>query len=567
MPRLIRQAEKKQEITVSPLPLAASGDEVVFEVKASVPEKLVNKQYPYKIDLFYEYGENKRENVGTLNFQFGEFLYENKRPTIIKSFSLPYTPAKKTGKLLAQGRVTDAKTKGVQYTKTTTLTTGILTTPLSVVKNNEVLYIPNTYNPAENTKELLDFYFDNDLHELRDYVGSNLQTLDQYILDNVDAQEITVYGSQSPEEKDPELSATRATALKDYYQDKVEMLDYSGKEVTITTQPDNDFRQRLKTKVEHSALGKKQKAEVLAILASDNSIYTMAEDLQQTEAYNYLQKYIYPTLRSAHVEINYQRNQKPDYELYLLAQKIADQTADPAQLSAEELLYAATLTPLLTERRKLYEASVKLTDKWPAYFNLGVVYLEMADKEFRPDIKNKLLDQATQHLSYAGYRQPTAAVHYSLGSAYHVRGNKPKALESYNYAIRMGGDSDLLTRVFADKAALEIEMGLYDDAIASLKYAGDSYQTQMNLGLSYLLKENYEGAESFYLQALQHKPYDGRAHYFMAVKAARTKNDQLLSTHLRQAVRSDRNLLKEAVEDPEFRVYHGTRLFQEALLP
>ncbi|MFT2008797.1 tetratricopeptide repeat protein [Pontibacter sp. 13R65] len=566
LPYLIKYAEKKQEVRVQPMPLAASGDEVTFEIAVSVPQRLVNKNYPYKLDVYFEYGENKRENIGTLNFQFGEFLYENKKPTISKTLAFPYDPAKKEGRLMVQGRVLNAKTNEAQFGKTTQIASGISTTPLSVVKNNQVLYIPNAYHPDKDTAEVLEFFFEENQYRLRDYIGSNLRILDQYVLDNVEEQQLKVFGSQSPEEADADLAARRAAELQAYYLGKVEMLDYVGKEVSLTIQHEEDYAEQLADKVKQSALPKKQVAEVLAILQKGGTMAAQTEALKQTEAYSYLQKYIYPSLRSARVEINYKRSRKPDYQLYLLAKKIADGTVDPTQLSADELLYAATLTPLLKEKRKLYEASVKLTDKWPAYFNLGVVYLQMALKEYRVSVKHKLLDQAIQHLSYAGYRNPTASVHYSLASACHVRGNKPKALEAYNYAIRMGGPDTLLTRIFADKAALEIEMGLYDEAIASLRYAGDSYQTQMNMGLSYLLKDNYEGAEGYYKQALEHKPYDALAHYFLAVVGARSKNEQMLTTNLRQAVRSKQSLIKEAVEDLEFREYHGTRLFQDALL-
>ncbi|MDX5481807.1 MAG: hypothetical protein LPK07_08995, partial [Hymenobacteraceae bacterium] len=90
--RMVRQAEKHQEITVQPNPLAASGQQVNFELKAQVPEKLVREKQRYKIDVYYEYAGQQREDVGSLNFEFGEFIYENKKPTITKQFSFPYAP-------------------------------------------------------------------------------------------------------------------------------------------------------------------------------------------------------------------------------------------------------------------------------------------------------------------------------------------------------------------------------------------------------------------------------------------------------------------------------------------
>jgi len=74
--KLVRVA-KKQEITVQPNPLVANGQQVVFEVKAAMPPNIVKDGYRYKLDLYYEYGEQQREQVGAISFEFGEFLYEN----------------------------------------------------------------------------------------------------------------------------------------------------------------------------------------------------------------------------------------------------------------------------------------------------------------------------------------------------------------------------------------------------------------------------------------------------------------------------------------------------------
>ncbi|WP_347156636.1 tetratricopeptide repeat protein [Pontibacter chitinilyticus] len=565
--RMVHLAEKEQEITVSPNPLVANGKEVAFEIKAQVPQKLIRDKQRYKLDVYYEYGpELQRENIGFLNFEFGNFTYEHGKPTIISQFSFPYAAPKNKGRLMVQGIAIDKEDDDVKYTKPKQVAIGLVTTPLLLVRSNDFDFTPTTYEEEANKPATLTFYFEKGEAKLRSYLGSNLQVLDQYVLDNVTQQNIHITASQSPDEAGTQLAQQRAKALETYYCNKVQTLDYSGKKVKINTAVQHDYTAALLDKLKASALPKAEVQAVMEILSSDKSLAEQAKALEQTAAYDYLQQYVYPSLRTATVQINYNRTRKADYEIYLLAKKIAEEKADADVLTEEELQYAATLTPLLAEKRKLYEAAIKTTDKWPAYYNLGVVYNEMARKDYRPAAKQALLARAIHNLSYAGFRNPTAKVYYSLASAYHERGDRLEALQYYDYAIKLGGDKDILQHIFADKAALEIEVGQYDDAIESLRYAGDSYQTNMNLGLSYLLKENYEGAEQFYDRALELKPQEALAHYSLALIGARTHNEPMLEQHLRQAVQADSSFTQRAINDLEFEAYHDSPAYKATLI-
>ncbi|MFD2247678.1 tetratricopeptide repeat protein [Pontibacter ruber] len=563
--RMVKHA-KKQEISVQPNPLAASGNEVSFEMKASVPEKLIKKKHRYKLEVYYEYGEEKRDELGSFNFEFGEFIYEDGKPTITKVLAFPYDPKKDKGRLMVQGLAIDKRDDDVKYTEPQQVAAGLLTTPLLMVRNNEVTYIPDNYAEEAAGPTVLSFFFEQDQAKLRNYIGSNLQALEQYTMDNVGEQKIKIVAGQSPDEAGSGLAKKRAKVLEDYYRSKVKALDYSGKKIDLQTRVEEQNWKLLVQKVKTSALPKAQVQEVAAIVQSKKTDREKQKALEQTEAYDYLQQYVYPTMRYADVEINYNRSRKSNYELYLLAQKIANETADADVLTEEELQHAATLTPLLDEKRKLYEAAVKTTDKWPAYHNLGKVYIEMARKDYRPKAKKALLAKAIHNLTFAGFRNPKAEVYYSLASGYHVRGDKLEALQYYDYAIKLGGSKELLQRIFADKAALEIEIGQYDDAIESLRYAGDSYQTNMNLGLSYLLKENYEGAVEFYNRALEQQPGDALAYYSLAIIGARTKNEQMLSENLRRAVRADKTYTQKAIADKEFEAYHNKPPYEDALI-
>ncbi|MDX5480905.1 MAG: hypothetical protein LPK07_04420 [Hymenobacteraceae bacterium] len=467
---------------------------------------------------------------------------------------------------MVQGLAIDKEDGDVKYTKPQQVATGLVTTPLLIVRNNDFGILPDTYAEDAGKPASLVFYFEEDQAKLRNYLGSNLQVLDQYVMDNVTSQQVSITAGQAPDELGSRIAQKRARALESYYREKLGTLDYSGKKVSIRTQVQPENFEQLLQKVQASALPKQEKQEVIEVLSSNRSQKEKVKALEQTKASGYLQQYIYPALRTATVEINYDRSRKADYEVYLLAKKIAEEKASADVLTEEELQYAATLTPLLDEKRRLYEAAVKTTDKWPAYYNLGVVYNQMARKDYRPEAKQALLSRAIHNLTFAGYRNPTAGVYYSLASAYHLRGDLLEALQYYDYAIKLGGSEEVLQQIFADKAALEIGIGQYDDAIESLRYAGDSYQTNMNLGLSYLLKENYEGAQQFYNRALELKENDALAYYSMALIGARTQNEQLLENNLRRAVRADKSFMQRAINDLEFEAYRDKAVYKDALL-
>lgn len=566
--RMVRQADKNQIITVEPSPLVANGQNITFELKGQIPNSLVRDKQRYKLDVFYLYNnDEKRENLGSLNFEFGEFLFEKEKPTISKVFTFPYQPEKQNGKLMVQGLAIAKKGGETKYGKPKQVAIGLNTTPLLLVRNNDFSFIPETYTEEANKPAVLTFYFEENQAKLQNYAGSKLQTLEQYFLDNVASQTVKVSGSQSPDEAGSNMAEKRATAVAQYYRDRVNVLDYSGKKVNVSTQPTQEKADEiLIRKLKATALPRKDVQEIVAILESDKSNAQKTAALKTVAAAEYLENYVYPSMRAAYIEINYNRNRKSDYELYLLARRIAEEKADADVLTEEELQYAATLTPLLNEKRKLYEAAVKTTDKWAAYYNLGTVYMEMARKEYRPKAKQELLTRAIHNLTFAGFRNPTVPVYYSLASAYHIRGEMLEALQYYDYALRLGGEPEMLQRTFADKAALEIEIGQYDDAIASLRYAGNSYQTNMNLGLSYLLKENYEGALAYYGKALELKPNDALANYSIAVLGARTNDAALLESSLRKAIKADNTFVQKAINDLEFRTYKGKPAFEDALI-
>jgi len=566
--RLLK-ASQQQQISILPQHLEVSGDNVMFEVKAQVPLKMIQKNKVYALEFAYHYGENKEEPIGRLVFTSGEFIYENNLPIITRQFSFPYSPDKNPGRLMYQGVVTSEK-RHEKRTGWHELAKGLVTTSKLVVRNNEVTYETENYSPDPDKYNILTFYFDKGQTVLRNYLGTNLSALNEFIEANYKTESVEIKAGTSPEKEEvqkPRLAAQRAQVLQKFYKSKLDASDYVNNVKTINFEIsvlDTGWDAFIK-KVETSALPSEDKSKILTIVKGKGSFTEKEEKLQQLEAYEYLELYIFPILRFAEVKIAYTAVQKKDYEIYLLSKKIVNNEIEKAALSEEELRYAATLTPLLAEKQKIYEAAIRTTDRWQAYHNLGIVYLQMSKQEVRPKYKSELLKKAAQNLIYASHRNPTASNFYHAASAHHMRGSYLEALQSYDYAIKLGGSAPMLQKVFSDKAALEIEIGQIDDALYSLNYAGTSYQNYINKGLCYMLKENYEGATKFYEAALKIKPNDGLAYYSLAIIAARTKDENVLAYNLQRAVRANKLFTARAIEDLEFRSYLKKDFFQAAL--
>ncbi|GGK70883.1 tetratricopeptide repeat protein [Rufibacter glacialis] len=568
---MAKKAEKGQVITAQPQVLMVRGDKVPVEVQAQLPKNLLRNDYRYGIRVYYKGTKGIEEHVGSLGFDFGNYNFVEGKPTMMSAFAFPYSPSKSTGQLLAQGVVTDPKGRK-KYTKAKVLAQGIITTPHLIQTVHAPAYAPETFQKENPGPLKFPIFFDQGLATLRQGYGTNLQLLEEFIKSNQKTRKIDILAMHSPDQEETttrNLAARRGVAVERFIKQKIETEAYNNTVSAI------DFKVRTLQKnwdaflgrVQNSAMPEEQIQQILGIVNGPGSFTEKEEKLQALPSYDYLEMYVYPVLRFAEVTVDYQANPRRDYEVYLLAKKIVENRANADVLTAEEMRYAATLTPLLAEKKRIYESAVETYMNWQSLNNLGMVFFEQAQKEIRPKVKKNLLESAILNLRYAAHRKPEAQQFYNLAVAYHQHGDPLEALQSYDYAIRLGGPLPVLQQVFTDKAALELSIGQYDDAVRSLSYAGSGYAAQFNMTLLYFLKENYEGAAELGQKLLDSYPKDPTAHYLMAVIGARSQKEDLMAQHLRQAVKAKPTLAEKAIDDLEFKQYHKSAAFAAALKP
>ncbi|SHI84263.1 TPR repeat-containing protein [Hymenobacter daecheongensis DSM 21074] len=577
LPRMLKVAQAGQQITVKPGVLENNGENVLFEVQARVPAKVLQKGKAYNLDLRYRYDNGLREDtLGRLTFVSGEYVYdpENKDQLLItKQFSFPYTPRKNPGELLARPDARVLKPNGKRLKGTEIrLARGIVTTARMVVRQDTALaLLPETVDNNMSGTRVLPFFFDAGQAAIRNYLGTNVAALEDFIDANQRTRKVMIVAGHSPDSldtRDPRLADKRVQALLKYYRKRVDTYSYlnSLRDIEFQTLAYHRRWDLFLNKVQQSALKPAQiDSVILLINDSPGSFARKEKSLHRLSFFDYLEQYIYPVLRFGTVAVEYTAPKRYDSEIYLLSKKIVEKETEADALTAEELRYSATLTPLLAEKQRIYETAVATTGSWQAYHNLAVVLLLRSEKEVSDKVRRAYLRRAATNFTLAAHRNPTADMFYRVATAYHRADDKLEALQNYDYAIKLGGPRPVLDKVFADKAALEIEIGQLDDAVSSLGYSSKSYQNTMNKALIYLLKGNYDGAAGIYQEALALKPNDARAYYSLAVVAARAKDEAQLGPNLRRAIQLDRAFAQRAVEDLEFRDYAGSKMFLEVL--
>ena len=256
------------------------------------------------------------------------------------------------------------------------------------------------------------------------------------------------------------------------------------------------------------------------------SMYTDPEEREQqirnmSAGFQELADGILPELRRSRLTINYEVVGRSDEQIQ------AQYKEDPVKLSADELLYAATLTEDKAEQEDIYKTTSKLYDKdYRAYNNLAALALAKGDK--------------------------TRAKSYLL-----------KALELDNNAAEAQANLGLIA----------LTDGKVDEAEAYISKASSAESVAPAIGLLNIAKGNYAQAESNFgkkasvsaaLAQLLNKDYekaartldntltqDGLNSYLHAIISARRGNKFAASSYLKEALEKDSSLKSYSDNDLE----------------
>jgi Flp pilus assembly protein TadD len=268
------------------------------------------------------------------------------------------------------------------------------------------------------------------------------------------------------------------------------------------------------------------------------SVLSMYKDSEQREkeiknissVYSVLADEILPQLRRSRLTANIEIIGKSDEEISKSA------ASNPQSLNIEELLYAATLTDLPSEKESIYK---KVTELYPndyrAHNNLGAVEylkgnLSVAEKYFEKSLSISASPEAN----------------LNLGLASIAKGDSDKAQQ---FLGKAAGASELGNAT----GLIDIANGNYSKAVDAFGKTASN-----NAALAQLLNKDYSRALST-LNAVA-KPNATTA-YLKAIVAARTNNSNDVVANLKQAVQLDASLAGKAAADLEFVKYFTNESF------
>ena len=261
-------------------------------------------------------------------------------------------------------------------------------------------------------------------------------------------------------------------------------------------------------------------------------VLSMYNDPEQRETeiknissvYKTLADEILPQLRRARLTANYDVIGRSDEEI----NEAFD--TDAKVLSANELLYAATLTNDKARQEAIYKKTIEMyPNDYRAYNNLG----EMA----------YVSDKATaeKYFKQAASKNANAPeVNTNLGLIELSKGNVANAETYLAKATGANTANEALGNLY-------IKQGEYDKAVAAF---GDTKTN--SAALAQILAKDYNKAKNT-LNAVKNP--DAYTDYLMAIVGARTNNADLVKTSMAKVAQKDATLAAKAQIDREFAKY------------
>ncbi len=239
-----------------------------------------------------------------------------------------------------------------------------------------------------------------------------------------------------------------------------------------------------------------------------------------SEGFRELATGILPELRRSRLIINYETIGRSDDQIK------AQYASDPSKLSADELLYCATLEPNADKKAEIYKKTSELypTD-YRAFNNLGTLAFKKGDQV-----------TAKRYFTEAQNKGKAPEANANLGLVALKNGQ----LKDAEYLISKATEANDLGQALGN---LNIAKGNYSEAV---KDFGDSYSN--SAALAQLLNKDYAAAVATLNNV---KNADALTYYLKALVLNRQGNTSAAKTALNKAVSADSALAEYAKKDLE----------------
>lgn len=571
----MKKLAKEQKLTVNPSPLELHGDSVKFDISCIVPVKMLKKNKKYVITTTYR-SLDQKNTLGVMTFDSKDFPFAaTQPPTLTKKFAFLYNKKLTRGDLFIMGQMLNINNTG-KKTPEIDIAKGIITTSQLVKDVFPVAYADHGYDSREQLiPNSIDFFFDKRISKLnvKETKTNRGKYFEKFISDKYVTRTVNIIGTHSPEGAETvneRLSEERAISIEKYYRQMMKKFDYGDKGDSISfiikgkVKDWADFKDKL---AENKTLPDSAKTTILSIIDGEQGTFREKElRLQSLKSYKIVEKEIYPFLRNARTEVYTVKPKKSDAEIFLIAKKIANNSNSKTDtLSAAELLYSATLTPLPDEKEAIYLAATKKLDSFEAHNNLGALYLEKALKENNKTTKATLIENALSQFKIANNKMESGVSLLNISTCKLLLNDIDGAKEAAASAKTKEANADVTKGVNAVQGVLDIKAGKYDAALSNLAAAGTEPNVLYNKALASLLKKDFTAAKTAFEDAIQADDKNSLAYYCAAVTASRSGDVETVNRFLKKAFAIDAKLKNRCVEDLEFISWRENDRYKDAL--
>ena len=531
-----------EQLSVNPNPLVKVGDKVDADITGTFPEKKFAKKGVLVVTPVLKYagkealgeavtyvGEKAKENGKTVNYKAGGKYTQH------CSFTFEPGMAKSELYLRFEARVGN---KTIEIPDLKVADGVVVTDELAEAEDNELAATPDKFQRIiqEYTEADLMFLIQSANLRSSETRSDDVKALQAAIKDaNADEKKainkLEVSGYASPDggmDLNEKLAQNRQKAAQDFLKKGLKK-DKVNAEIAqnITAEDWEGF----KALVENSNMQDKDLVlRVLKMYADPEEREAQIKNL--SAVYKTLAEEILPALLRSRLILTTDLIGKSDEEIAELAKN------DPAQLSVEELLYAATLTNDKAEKMAIYQKAAELYNDYRAWNGQGELYFE-----------NKNVAEAIRCYQKALEIQPNDPdVNYNAGIAYMADGDLAKAEE------HLGKAAGTKANLGAALGTLYTKKGDY----AAAKKAYGNTATN-NAAVQQILDEDYAAAS----QTLNNvKEPNATTAYLKAIVGARTNDKAAVYSNIKAAIAQDAAFKERAAEDIEFAKYAEDPEFQ-----
>lgn len=526
---------KEVKYTVTPNPLEMHGDSVRVTIEATLPEKGIKKKASAEITPMLGNTALKTVTIqGEKATGNGEKVMYKPGGKITYTDKVLYKPDMENADLMITG-VIKKGAKEKDKIPATKIADATKITPLLVQKEFKVITEKDNFNRVTEKTFKAQINFDKSKSELRknelkelDMVEFQKWLLEAETNPKIAIKTIKITGYASPEGevgKNSSLSVDRANTAKTVVIDiakKVKNTKAQG-EIYSLEGKGEDY-DGFKVELEKSTMNQDEKNLIIRVLEMyKDPVQRETEMRNLGKTFTYLDKNIFPMLRRAEIQVIYDLTGYSDEEL------VAISKTNPEKLTAEELMFTATLTEDVPEKLRLYnEGCLAYPMDIRFHNNAGaMLYMQKnwAEAGFKFEAANSLQDNVISK--------------NNLGAIAAMKGEKAKAKDLFKAAAGAGPEVDY------NLAYYLIQEGKYADALK--KFGADA---SFNKALAQVLNNTPDAAIKT-IDASNAKE-TAMGYYLKAVAAARMDKVDQVAAHLKNAIAKDATLKAKAAKDREF---------------